>query len=65
MFENCDNHITLAEAAKLAPGRPSACAVWRWCRIGIKSRNGQRIRLEHIRAGGRIFTSETALAAFF
>lgn len=59
------SHITLGQAAKLSPGRPSSCAVWRWCRVGIKSRNGERIRLSHIRAGGRIFTTEAALTEFF
>ena len=60
-----NGHITLAQAAKLSPGRPSSCAVWRWCRMGIKSRSGGRIRLDHIRAGGRIFTTQAALQAFF
>ena len=62
---NGSTHITLSEAAKRSPGRPSSCAVWRWCRTGIKARTGDRIRLEHIRAGGRLFTSEAALEAFF
>ena len=59
------NYITLAQAANLSPGRPSSCAVWRWCRTGIKSRSGGRIRLNHIRAGGRIFTTEADLQTFF
>ncbi len=59
------DYITLAQAANQSPGRPSANAVWRWCRKGIKSRAGQRIRLKHIRAGGRVFTSEQWLNEFF
>lgn len=62
---NNGDHITLAQAANLSPGRPSSCAVWRWCRTGIKARSGGRIRLDHIRAGGRIFTTEADLQIFF
>jgi len=58
-------HLSLSEAAKLAPGRPSSNAVWRWCRRGIKARNGERIRLDHIRAGGKIYTSPESLENFF
>ncbi len=57
--------ISLVEAASRSPGRPSANAVWRWCRRGIKSRSGRRVRLDHIRAGGRIYTSNEALKRFF
>jgi hypothetical protein len=60
-----NNPITLTETAKLSPGRPSANAVWRWCRKGVKSRAGHRVRLDHIRAGGKIFTSQEALQQFF
>lgn len=62
---NRNDHITLAQAAKLTPGRPSSCAVWRWCRVGVKSRTGERIRLDHIRIGGRLFTTESDLQRFF
>ncbi len=50
--------FSLTEAAKLIPGRPSVNSVWRWCRKGVISRSGCRIRLEHIRAGGKLFTTE-------
>ena len=59
------HHISLVEAAKLTPGRPSACAIWRWARRGIKSRTGERIRLQHVRVGGRIYTTADSLTAFF
>lgn len=61
--------LTLADATKRVPGRngkrldPST--IWRWCRIGIKSRSGDRIRLEHVRVGGRVFTTDDALSEFF
>ncbi|MCC6796668.1 MAG: DUF1580 domain-containing protein [Candidatus Hydrogenedentes bacterium] len=58
-------HLTLTNAAKQCPGRPSVNAVWRWCRKGVRSRNGEIIRLDHIRVGGRIFTSAEALNKFF
>jgi len=50
-------HITLTEAAKITPGRPSTNCLWRWCRRGVMSRSGQRVRLEHVRIGGKIFTT--------
>ena len=59
------SYLTLANATKLCPGRPSANAVWRWCRRGVRSRTGQIVRLDHIRVGGRIFTTEDALHRFF
>ena len=49
--------ITLAEAARIAPARPSTNCVWRWCRKGVLSRGGERIRLQHQRVGGIIFTT--------
>ena len=60
-----EEYITLTIAAKMSPGRPHATAVWRWARKGIKARNGERVRLEHVRIGGRIFTKEIWLMDFF
>lgn len=56
--------ITLNEAPQHVSGRPSISAVWRWCRRGVLARNGQRIRLEHRRIGGKIYTSAAWLHAF-
>ena len=56
--------ITLSNAAKLCPGRPSASAIWRWCRRGVKSRSGRRIYLRHLRSGCRLFTSRQWLEDF-
>ena len=64
-MQSNETHITLAEAAKLSPGRPSTNCVWRWARRGIRSRSGPTVRLEHMRVGGRIFTSPEALTRFF
>lgn len=59
-----DEHITLAQAAKLAPGRPSSNCVWRWCREGVKAASGTRVRLKHVRFGSRIFTTRRWLNDF-
>ena len=59
------DYITLSQAAKCSPGRPSSNAIWRWCRKGIKARSGQRVRLGHIRVGGKIFTTIQNLESFF
>ncbi|MCK6466046.1 MAG: DUF1580 domain-containing protein [Phycisphaerae bacterium] len=59
-----DERLPLTEVAKLVPGRPSVNCVWRWCRRGVLARNGERIRLEHIRIGGKIFTTRAWLEEF-
>lgn len=56
--------ITLTEAAKITPGRPSTNCLWRWCRRGVLSRGGERVRLEHRRIGGKIFTAPDWLDEF-
>lgn len=56
--------ISLNEAPEHVSGRPSISAIWRWCRRGVLARNGQRIRLEHRRIGGKIYTSAPWLDAF-
>lgn len=59
-----DAYISLTDVAKYAPGRPSANCVWRWCRRGVLARNGERIRLKHVRIGGKIFTTRRWLDDF-
>ena len=59
-----DEHITLTQAAKLAPGRPTPNCVWRWCREGVKAASGDRVRLKHTRFGSRIFTTRQWLNDF-
>lgn len=59
-----EERITLTEVAKTLPGRPTANCVWRWCRRGVLARNGERVRLEHVRLGGRIFTTRRWLDEF-
>jgi hypothetical protein len=57
-------HLTLAQASHIAPGRPSVNCLWRWARRGVVARNGERIKLQHIRVGGRIYTSREWLDEF-
>lgn len=57
--------LTLAQAAKRCPNRPHTSAIWRWCRNGLQTKGGGRVKLEHRRVGGRIYTSEAALMQFF
>lgn len=55
--------VSLTDAAHQVTGRPSASAIWRWCRRGVLARDGSRIRLEHRRVGGKIYTSCAWLAS--
>lgn len=56
--------ITITAAAKLAPGRPNATTVWRWAMHGVKLRNGDRLRMQCVRFGGKIFTTVAWLMEF-
>jgi hypothetical protein len=58
------NKFPLAKASELLPGRPAVNCIWRWCRRGVLGRNGVRVRLQHIRIGGKIFTSCEWIADF-
>lgn len=53
--------LSLAEAAKILPGRPHVSTLWRWATPGV---GPDRTRLETISIGGRRFTSRQALARF-
>lgn len=59
-----DEHLTLSEAAKIAPGRPSTNCLWRWCRRGVLARSGERVHLQHVRIGGKIFITPQWLEEF-
>lgn len=56
--------LTLSQAARIAPGSPTPNCVWRWCRRGVIARSGRRVRLEHVRVGGKLFTSAEWLDSF-
>lgn len=57
MEPDASKYLTCSEASKLLPGRPSANCVWRWARRGVQSRGGERIRLQHVRMGGALYTT--------
>lgn len=54
-----DTLMSLSEAARTLPHRPTPSTLWRWCRKGIKG-----IHLEYLRLGGRIFVEPEALRRF-
>lgn len=60
--------LRLVEAVKLLPrhvGRKvHTSTLWRWMRVGCKSRVGRRVFLDHIRLGGVLLTSAEALDRF-
>jgi hypothetical protein len=60
-----EKKIVFTEAAAHCPQRPHVSALWRWCRKGLKTAGGGRVRLEHVRIGGRIYTSRQAMERFF
>lgn len=59
-----EDHLSLTDAAKIAPGRPSTNCIWRWCRRGVLARSGERVHLQHVRIGGKVFTKAQWLDDF-
>ena len=51
--------LTLTEAAKLLPDRPSTATLWRWRTEGVRGR-----RLESVVIGGKVYVSREAIARF-
>ena len=60
-----ERKISLNEAAKQSPKAVNPSAPWRWMRRGVLARNGERVYLEGVRVGGKLFTSEPAMQRFF
>jgi hypothetical protein len=58
------DYISMTQAAKLAPGRPSATTVWRWAMRGVKLRSGDRLHMQSVRFGGKVFTTVAWLTEF-
>ena len=60
--------LSLTEVARSLPringNRLHSSTVWRWCRVGVKSRSGLRVRLDHVRIGARVFTTADAVNRF-
>lgn len=59
-----NERLTLSHAARIAPGRPTPNCIWRWCRRGVLARSGERVRLQHVRIGGKLFTTARWLDEF-
>lgn len=55
-----EKKLSLNDARKIPPYRPSLVTMWCWCRRGIKG-----VKLEYQRVGRRIFTSQEAMERFF
>lgn len=65
-----DEVLSLSEAAAAVPtlkGRKKLhpSSIWRWCRRGVKTRTGTRVRLRHARYGGTLGVKRADLDAFF
>lgn len=54
--------VLLGESSGGAPIH--ATTVTRWCLRGVKLLDGQRLHLEHIRAGGKLITTRAAIVRF-
>lgn len=58
------DYLTLTEAARTLPNNPHPASVWRWCRKGVASRCGRRVKLNHIRLGGKLYVTDEDLQRF-
>lgn len=61
--------VSIHAAAALYPGRRPGkklnfTTIWRWVTKGVRSTNGQLVRLEAVRLGARWVTSREAIARF-
>ena len=65
MSEHQSDWLTLSQAARSTPGRPSASTLWRWIRDGVRTGTGERLHLRHRRVGRRIFVLVQDLDLFF
>jgi hypothetical protein len=54
-----DTLVSLTDAAKLLPGRPSVHLLWRWRTAGVRN-----VKLETVLIGGKRYTSTEAIQAF-
>ncbi len=54
-----EDTLSIADACKEIPGRPSTATVWRWTKRGIYG-----VRLESFRSGHAIMTSRQAINRF-
>jgi len=59
-----DQYLTLTEAAKVAPGRPTRNQLWRWASQGVRCRDGTSLYLYAIQPGREILTTPQAVVEF-
>ncbi|NOG54187.1 MAG: DUF1580 domain-containing protein [Planctomycetes bacterium] len=55
-----DSYLTLGEASRLLPGRPTPTSLWRWSRKGLSG-----VKLRTIRISRKIYTTQDWLNEFF
>ena len=65
-----ENVISFSEASKVLPKKPGTkglniSTLHRWALRGLRSKDGNRVRLETIKVGGTTCTSKEALQRFF
>jgi len=58
-----DELLTLSQACRLLPRRPSPATLWRWRTAGLLVK-GRRIKLECVKAGGAWCTTRAAFSEF-
>lgn len=54
----------VSEIRKFLDGPPCYHTIHRWRRVGVPGPNGERIKLEMFRIGGRYWVSENQLKTF-
>ena len=65
-----ENVLSFREAAKLLPKKPGTkgmniSTLHRWALRGLRSKDGEQVRLETVKVGGTTCTSKEALQRFF
>lgn len=58
------DHLTVRKLIALIPNHPNQSTVFRWCKKGLIAPNGERVRLEHSKAGGRMVVTPAAYREF-
>jgi hypothetical protein len=58
-----DQLLTLGQACRLLPSKPSPTTLWRWRTSGLLV-NGRRIRLQCVKVGAAWYTTQEAFSDF-
>ena len=58
---SAEHYLTISEASKNIPGRPSVSTIWRWINKGIGANS---IKLKSIRVGGKRYTTSEMIDEF-